>query len=442
MKESESPGISLPEISVGRRQRAAERERGDWQFWARILMWATRYNREVNPVLRPPSLPGASIGFLLYDLRASGVVRNAFRIAAVARDAGLDARLWPIRRQGDLLGQVPQGVPVEPILRGASRHQRDFDSLCAVPAISDTIRARQPALLFSCGNQMHIHAALALRGAKAGGRVRLVGRASNAVASRGDGLWRRALRPLERFQYQAMDRIVAVSEELGTDLLGTFHLPPDKLSVIPNGVDVALVEQRARMEPPHRFFRTLGPPVILAAGRYARQKNFEGLLRAFALAQAKIPSRLLIVGPGKETEREKLRHLASRLGVADKVAIEGFVENPFAYMRCADLFVLSSLWEGASNVLLEAMACGCPVVATRAPTGIVEVLEENALGLLVPPGDVRSLASAMVARMAQPRNSAALVERARDFDLGRTLAAYSELLASEFAFTHGPSSPP
>ncbi len=373
----------------------------------------------------------ASIGIMLYDLRASGVARNALRIALAARVAGLDARLWPVRPQGELLAMVPPELPVEPIRPEPTDRQRDLDCVLSLWPMRIALAARRPALLFSAGNQMHVHVAR-VAGAVGERPFRLIGRASNAIASAGSA-WRAPLRPLERFQYGAMDRIVAVSEELGAGLVDQLDQSGSRVRVIPNGVDVDAIRTRALAPVDHAFLRGDGVPLLLAVGRASRQKNFEGLIRAFAIARAARPLRLLILAPGAASAREKLSILAAELGVADDIDIKPFAENPFAYMARADLFVLSSLWEGASNVLLEALACGCPIVATRAPTGVAEVMLDGAIGPLVPPGDDPALAAAMLERLAQPRASAALVARARDYDLGRTLQAYVDLLGSELA---------
>jgi glycosyltransferase involved in cell wall biosynthesis len=113
--------------------------------------------------------------------------------------------------------------------------------------------------------------------------------------------------------------------------------------------------------------------------------------------------------------------------VGADVDLPGFVPDPPAYMARAALFVLSSRWEGASNVLLEALACGCPVVAARAPTGVAEVLRGN-VGLLVPVGDDSALARAMQARLASARDCQTLRARAAEYNLHQTLGDYVELL--------------
>ncbi len=366
---------------------------------------------------------------LVYDFRASGVVRNTLRIATAARDAGLDVSLWPIRLQGELVGDIPAGMALQPILEGPSRAQRDLDSLRAIPALVRAINRRRPRVLFSGGNHTHFHAALALQFAMDRAALCFIGRASNAVISGEDGgYWHKLVGPFERFQYASMNRIAAVSNELENAIVDRLEIDGDRVTTIPNGVDLAGIATAAREPVSHHFFAEGEPPVILGIGRISRQKNFKGLIRAFAILRATTPARLLILGPGTGRRVQRLRALAARLGIGPDVDFPGFVPNPPAWLARASQFVLSSRWEGASNVLLEALACGCPVVATRAPTGVAEVLLNGRVGPLVPVGDDDALAQAMLARLAQPRAIETLRARAADYDLARMLAAYVDLL--------------
>jgi glycosyltransferase involved in cell wall biosynthesis len=374
----------------------------------------------------------ATCAFLIYDFRASGVVRNVLRIAAAAAAAGIDARLWPIRQQGELMDAVPAGIPIEPVLKGTSRLPRDLDSLRAVPALTRAIDTRGPRVLFSGGNHIHFCAAAAMLFAKDREAVTFIGRASNAVVSDAPfwALHRLLLRPFERFQYASMNRVVAVSEELGQAIEDRLQIDSRRLIRIANGVDLSRIAKIARRPVAHPFFSQEEVPVILGAGRLSRQKNFEALIRAFALVRARRPARLVIVGAGSARRRARLAALAARLKVGADVDLPGFVPDPPAYMARASLFALTSRWEGASNVLLEALACGCPVVAARAPTGIAEVLRGN-VGSLVPAGDERAMAEAMLARLKQPRDMLALKCRAAEYDLHRMLESYVALLRTD-----------
>jgi glycosyltransferase involved in cell wall biosynthesis len=133
--------------------------------------------------------------------------------------------------------------------------------------------------------------------------------------------------------------------------------------------------------------------VVLAAGRLVRHKGYSDLLRGFALLTEKIPARLIILGEGPL--RKEFEALGGKLNIADKIDWLGFQLNPFAFISRADLFVLSSLYEGFGIVLLEAMACGTPVVSTDCQSGPREVLADGEAGLLVPVGDPHALAASM-----------------------------------------------
>ena len=373
-------------------------------------------------------MTSSGIALLVYDFRASGVVRNALRIAAAAKEAGLDVSLWPIRLQGDLVGEVPDGISVRPLVAGRASMQRDLDSLRAIPALVRALDEHRPKILFSAGNHTHFHAALAMLLTREREAIRFIGRASNAVASNGTARLTPLLRPFERFQYASMDKIAAVSSELAHALGDSFQIDGGRLTTIPNGVDLAGIAAAASSPVAHPFFKPGAPPVILGIGRLSRQKNFEGLIRAFARVRKERPARLLILGPGSRRRVRRLKVLAARLGVGADVELPGFVANPAAWLARASQFVLSSRWEGASNVLLEALACGCPVVATRAPTGVAEVMMNGRIGPLVPVGDDEELSRAMLASLAQPRAPELLKARAAGYSIERTLHAYVELL--------------
>jgi glycosyltransferase involved in cell wall biosynthesis len=166
--------------------------------------------------------------------------------------------------------------------------------------------------------------------------------------------------------------------------------------------------------------------VILGAGRLTAQKDFPTLIRAFALARAAQPMRLILLGEGEL--REPLRALAADLGIAAQVDLPGFVENPYAFMSRAHVFVLSSAWEGFGLVLVEAMACGTPVVSTDCPAGPAEILMGGRFGRLVPVGDAGAMAEAIRATLADPLPADRLRSRAGDFSLEKIGDEYFELL--------------
>ena len=199
---------------------------------------------------------------------------------------------------------------------------------------------------------------------------------------------------LARFLYPFANGIIAPSGELAQEYIDIYRLPREKVLTVYNPAITSELLAKCNEPLDHPWFGSDQPPVILGVGRLTLQKDFTTLLRAFQKARNVQPIRLIILGEGEE--RPKLEALAQDLNIAADVDFPGFVDNPYCYMKRSSLFVLSSLWEGMPNVLLEAMACGIPVVATDCKTGPKEILESGKWGELVPVGDIGTLANSIL----------------------------------------------
>jgi glycosyltransferase involved in cell wall biosynthesis len=181
---------------------------------------------------------------------------------------------------------------------------------------------------------------------------------------------------------------------VAADLVALCGLVPTSVVVLNNPVVTPEVV-RMRAEPvEHPWLGERRVPTLVAVGRLIPQKDFATLLEAFALVRRQREARLVVLGEGPL--RPELEDLAERLGVSGDVSMPGFVANPYPSMAAADAFVLSSRWEGSPGVLIEAMSCGTPVVATDCPSGPRQILQDGRHGRLVPVGEPRAMADALL----------------------------------------------
>ncbi len=197
-----------------------------------------------------------------------------------------------------------------------------------------------------------------------------------------------------KWLYPRADAIIAVSRGVLTDILEWSPKVKNKIHLIYNPVIDERLLAQADASVEHPWFSAGGIPVILSAGRLIPLKGFDSLLKAFAQVLRTMQARLVILGEGEE--RGRLIELAESLGVSEYFDLPGFDPNPFRYMRRANVFVLSSRYEGLPNVLIQAMACGCPVVATNCPSGPDDILDGGKYGELVPVDDVDAMAQAIL----------------------------------------------
>lgn len=251
---------------------------------------------------------------------------------------------------------------------------------------------------------------------------------SRRLARRG---WLKRWRTLRRLRriYPRADLVVANSRGVAADIAAITGIPLDAIPVVRNPVITPRLAEFAAAPCSHPWLAAgAGIPVIMGLGGLRHQKGFDVLIRAFAEVARGRDCRLLIFGQGRL--RAELLGLAAGLGVAGRVELAGFVENPYPCLARADLFVLASNWEGSPNALTEALALGVPAVATDCPSGPREILRDGAVGPLVPVADPPALARAMVEALDATPDRSRLREAVADYSQARAAAHYRRLLAA------------
>lgn len=260
----------------------------------------------------------------------------------------------------------------------------------------------------------------------AGSRIRLFWVVHSAFrSSRKTRRWFRAVKR----RFRRANSLIPVSQGGADHLINTFGLARETVHSIPNPVFGADVRPRCEKAVDHDWLlpeNRNSTPVVLGAGRLVKAKDFATLIRAAALLLERRPCRLLILGEGPL--RTDLEELTAALGLQEYVQLPGWVDDPMPYMARADLFVLSSQNEGLGNVLIEAMAAGCPVVSTDCPSGPREILEGGRLGPLVPAEDPKKLANAMGDTLDRGADTKALRAAAERFSSAHVAKLYMEVL--------------
>lgn len=233
---------------------------------------------------------------------------------------------------------------------------------------------------------------------------------------------REPLRRRSRIQrYAAADLIIAVADDIAATIARA--LPAARIKVIDNPVVTPSFLAGADAPISLPWSDELDIPLVIGVGRLALAKDFPTLLRAFALLRATRRARLVILGGGSTRERDTLLRLARKLSIEADFAMPGETEAVAAWLKRAALFVSSSLWEGSAGAFIEALAMGCPVVATSVGSAR-QLMRDGKLGALVRPSDPKAMANAMAVQLDTPSDPVQLRAAAAPFRADRQAAEY------------------
>ncbi len=325
--------------------------------------------------------------FVRAALGQGGADRVAVHLIKCLLERGFGVKLLLMKKEGEFLSAVPQEAII---------HVGNVKSLWYfIIPLWKVLKKEKPDVVFSLDGG--VNALLGIISIFYFGPSKIVVSERSVLIPSGKNPLKYFILALIKFlTYRYVDKITAVSEGLKNDLISKLMLPKQKINVVfsPLVDEDLLVKSSEPVNHPW-FGYPRKVPVIVHAGRFVHQKNHASLIRAFARASAVVDCRLFLLGDGPL--KESCKKLVVELNIEEKVCFGGFDINPYKYFSRCDLFVLSSRNEGMPGVLIQALACGAPVVSTYCPFGPSEILgSEGEYGILVPVDDVTALANAMV----------------------------------------------
>jgi len=390
------------------------------------------------------------LALLTRALSGGGLERILLVLAREFAEHGNEVDLVVGRADGPLAARIPEGVRVVP-LRASSRLAAHAAILRALPgsrgafwpilsgrkphwffqhfpALVEYLTTARPDTAMALYTPVNLTAIWAKRAGDWHGR--LVVNERNSLFAKiafSKRRFARAYPALVRSSYPLADAIVAVTDRVADDLARLADLPRKSITTIYNPVVRPELTSLSTEPVDHPFLHDGAPPLVLGLGRLSSNKDFATLVRAFARLASRRPAHLMILGEGGR--RESLEALIRELGVAQQVAMPGFVSNPYPYIARAAAVAVTSQHEGVANVLCEALALGRPVVSTDCPGGPREVLCDGRYGPLVPMGDDVALASALEHLLGDPPDPDDQRKGAERFSTDRAIPAYLDILA-------------
>lgn len=404
---------------------------------------------------RPASLAQPHVAFCVSDLNPGGVQHAVLRISEAMVSVGCRVSVLICEPGGKLERALSSRV--EPVWLSPSRKlharveafradpgawrlmlrpllsRRETRTLPYLPALTAYLREFQPDTLFTATPALNIWGYLAKRRAGVATQL-IVSERTHFSAGKPRNIGRKlVLAPLMRRAYAGADHVVTVSHGVALDLVHNVGISRNHITVLHNPTIGPNFAERMAAPVCHPWFAPGTPPVLLAVGRLAVQKDLPTLLAAFARARKQREMHLLLLGEKNRSAQSAIAKstvakIIEAHGIGADVELLGYDPNPIRYMARADLFILSSRFEGFPNALLEAVASGCPVVSTDCPSGPYELLDGGRYGRLVPVGDPDAMAEAILASLDAPTDKSLLKERARLFDFERSVAAYRNVL--------------
>lgn len=362
--------------------------------------------------------------FVLDSLGLGGAQSVILNILKYIDRNKFNAELALFTLEGDYMNNLPEDITYYDLNSVRTRYM--------IFSLIRLLREIKPQIIFS--TLLKVNAAINIAVKLAGVSPKVIIRSSNFFSSkfRDEPFYTNIL---SRWANRNADSIVATTEEMRSDMYKNFSIPLNKIKVIYNPVDIKFIDEMSRKPIEDSSFEInsrKNSPLIISMGRLTDQKGYSYLLKAFQIVRSNLPAKLVILGRGDK--KEELENLAGNLNIDKFVIFLGFQSNPYRLMARSDVFVLSSLWEGFPNALIEAMTCRVPVISTDCSSGPKEIITSGVNGLLVPVGNENILADAILRVLTDKKLSNKIAENGRkkvlDFEAKKVVREYEKLFIS------------
>ena len=371
-----------------------------------------------------PKPANRTIAVLVRAMEGGGAQRDAILLAGALAGRHWRVKILSLHPEGPLRALVAPGIEIVPVAAHSLK--------AAIPAFRRLFMTLAPSdVVLSSEAAQNAVAFLAHASLPRSRRPKLLLRevASPSLAKASDPYVQNRI--AYRFlgaAYARCDRAITLTEGARADLAANFGVPLGNIEVMgANAVLDRASEQRLRGAD---LQSGREPGLIVCVGRLSAEKDQVTLVEAFARLPDRSGARLVLVGEGPL--RGAIEETVRRLGLGGRVALAGFDPDPLSWLLRAELAVCSSRFEGFGNAIVEALACGTPVVSTDCPFGPREILEAGRFGRLVPPGDAAALAAAILATLGAPVERGALRRHALKYT-GEAAALELERIISGLA---------
>ena len=371
------------------------------------------------------------VAIMLYRLKFGGAERVMLTLAEAFAERGLTVDLVACEAEGEFLESVPDCVNVV-----------NLDTLGTFKASRELARyidRDKPDSIIANGDRCTMAAYLARKKTRNKPRIftvvhnDLIGPLS--LASTKNRFFAKIKKIPMSYIYPKLDKVIAVSYGVADSIAKFLNYPREDIEVIYNPINIEDIREKAKEPANHPWFDKKDLPIVISVGRLSPEKDFPTLIKAFALLRETTPARLVIIGEGPE--RPKLEKLIDELGIGEYAALLGFQKNPYKFVARADLFAMSSIYEGLPTVLLETMSLGIPIVSTDCPSGPAELLEEYP-EKLTPVGDLHSLSNIICCELTNDKN---VVYDIESFSLLKVANAYMNNFSTTFSLCDNRNNP-